>query len=163
MTHKLSIKLFATSDVPAEAMPPVFHRWIQQKSFPNHLLIDVAQDTSPRQWDIVAHIISEFTSGAGARDGIVRYGLYQQDAAMMTCFTPSALRSDHVHFIDGARGGSASAAEIVAGHAGVCAAASPPEATRTAAAMSPGNKRLVILLSLSLRPLAAVLVRQSKS
>ena len=42
--------------------------------------------------------------------GIVRYGLYRQDAAMMTCFTPSALRSDHVHFIDGARGGYASAA-----------------------------------------------------
>jgi hypothetical protein len=47
---------------------------------------------------------------AAARDGIVRYGLYPQDAAMMTCFTPSALRSDHVHFIDGARGGYASAA-----------------------------------------------------
>ena len=47
---------------------------------------------------------------AAARDGIVRYGLYRQDAAMMTCFTPSALRSDHVHFIDGARGGYASAA-----------------------------------------------------
>lgn len=47
---------------------------------------------------------------AAARDGIVRYGLHQQDAAMMTCFTPSALRSDHVHFIDGARGGYASAA-----------------------------------------------------
>ncbi len=47
---------------------------------------------------------------AAARDGIVHYGLYQQDAAMMTCFTPSALRSDHVHFIDGARGGYASAA-----------------------------------------------------
>jgi Protein of unknown function (DUF3095) len=40
----------------------------------------------------------------------VRYGLHRQDAAMMTCFTPSALRSDHVHFIDGARGGYASAA-----------------------------------------------------
>ncbi|MCA1538541.1 DUF3095 domain-containing protein [Bradyrhizobium sp. NBAIM32] len=47
---------------------------------------------------------------AAAREGIVRYGLYQQDAAMMTCFAPSALRSDHVHFIDGARGGYASAA-----------------------------------------------------
>src|SRR5438445_594705 len=35
-------------------------------------LIDAAQDTSPRQWDIVAHIISEFTSGAGARDGVTR-------------------------------------------------------------------------------------------
>jgi Protein of unknown function (DUF3095) len=45
-----------------------------------------------------------------ARDRVVHYGLYRQDAAMMTCFTPSALRSDHVHFIDGARGGYASAA-----------------------------------------------------
>ncbi len=38
----------------------------------DHVLIDEAQDTSPRQWDIVAHIISEFTSGQGARDGVVR-------------------------------------------------------------------------------------------
>ena len=47
---------------------------------------------------------------AAASAGTVRYGLHRQDAAMMTCFTPSALRSDHVHFIDGARGGYASAA-----------------------------------------------------
>ena len=45
-----------------------------------------------------------------ASAGIVRYGLHRQDAAMMTCFTPSVMRSDHVHFIDGARGGYASAA-----------------------------------------------------
>jgi ATP-dependent helicase/nuclease subunit A len=38
----------------------------------DHVLIDEAQDTSPRQWDIIAHIISEFTSGAGARDRLVR-------------------------------------------------------------------------------------------
>jgi ATP-dependent helicase/nuclease subunit A len=38
----------------------------------DHVLIDEAQDTSPRQWDIVAHIISEFTTGEGARDGVVR-------------------------------------------------------------------------------------------
>ena len=38
----------------------------------DHVLIDEAQDTSPRQWDIVFHLISEFTSGAGARDGLVR-------------------------------------------------------------------------------------------
>jgi hypothetical protein len=47
---------------------------------------------------------------AAASRRIVRYGLHRQDAAMMTCFTPSATRSDHVHFIDGARGGYASAA-----------------------------------------------------
>jgi len=38
----------------------------------DHVLIDEAQDTSPRQWDIIAHITSEFTTGAGARDGVVR-------------------------------------------------------------------------------------------
>jgi ATP-dependent helicase/nuclease subunit A len=38
----------------------------------DHVLIDEAQDTSPRQWDIVTHIISEFTSGAGARGGLTR-------------------------------------------------------------------------------------------
>jgi hypothetical protein len=42
--------------------------------------------------------------------GTVRYGTFRQDAAMMTCFTPSPLRSDHVHFVDGARGGYAAAA-----------------------------------------------------
>jgi hypothetical protein len=45
-----------------------------------------------------------------AAAGTVRYGAYRQDAAMMTCFTPSPLRSDHVHFVDGARGGYAAAA-----------------------------------------------------
>ena len=38
----------------------------------DHVLIDEAQDTSPRQWDIVEHITSEFAAGHGARDGITR-------------------------------------------------------------------------------------------
>lgn len=33
----------------------------------DHVLIDEAQDTSPRQWDIIRALVSEFTSGAGAR------------------------------------------------------------------------------------------------
>lgn len=47
---------------------------------------------------------------AAAASGIAKFGLHSQGAAMMTCFTPSALRDDHVHFIDGADGGYASAA-----------------------------------------------------
>ncbi|VIO66092.1 hypothetical protein CI1B_12040 [Bradyrhizobium ivorense] len=50
---------------------------------------------------------------AAAAQGIVRYGLHQQDAAMMTCFTPSVMRADHVHFIDGASGGYAAAATLL--------------------------------------------------
>jgi ATP-dependent helicase/nuclease subunit A len=38
----------------------------------DHVLIDEAQDTSPRQWDIVERLITEFTVGAGARDGTLR-------------------------------------------------------------------------------------------
>ncbi len=38
----------------------------------DHVLIDEAQDTSPRQWDIVERIISEFAAGKGARDGTLR-------------------------------------------------------------------------------------------
>src|SRR6266850_767115 len=58
--------------------------------------------------ELEAALTQRLTLAASA--GVVRYGLHRQDAAMMTCFTPSALRSDHVHFIDGARGGYASAA-----------------------------------------------------
>src|SRR6201996_8618403 len=47
---------------------------------------------------------------AASSAGVARYGLHRQEAAMMPCFTPAATRSDHVHFIDGARGGYASAA-----------------------------------------------------
>jgi ATP-dependent helicase/nuclease subunit A len=38
----------------------------------DHVLIDEAQDTSPRQWDIVEHVISEFAAGQGAREGATR-------------------------------------------------------------------------------------------
>ena len=33
----------------------------------DHILIDEAQDTSPRQWDIIRALADEFTAGAGAR------------------------------------------------------------------------------------------------
>src|SRR3954471_17097659 len=52
---------------------------------------------------------------AAASAGLIRYGVHRQDAAMMTCFTPSTFRSEHVHFIDGARGGYASAATALKG------------------------------------------------
>jgi hypothetical protein len=45
-----------------------------------------------------------------AAGGIAVYGLHRQQGGMMTCFTLSPTRSDHVHFIDGAQGGYASAA-----------------------------------------------------
>lgn len=44
-------------------------------------------------------------------DDLVRYGLHEQDEALMTCVAPSVMASDHVHFVDGAGGGYAAAAK----------------------------------------------------
>jgi ATP-dependent helicase/nuclease subunit A len=33
----------------------------------NHVLIDEAQDTSPQQWEVIRHLVSEFTAGESAR------------------------------------------------------------------------------------------------
>ena len=50
---------------------------------------------------------------AAAKAGHVRYGMHRQDEALMTCIVPSALASDHMHFLDGAGGGYARAAEAM--------------------------------------------------
>ncbi len=62
-------------------------------------------DCTPELAEALAQRLAE-----AAANGVVRHGLHRQDTAMMTCFTPSVMRSDHVQFIDGARGGYASAA-----------------------------------------------------
>src|SRR6202012_4349067 len=38
----------------------------------DHLLIDEAQDTSHKQWQIVRQLVAEFTAGVGARGGLNR-------------------------------------------------------------------------------------------
>jgi hypothetical protein len=50
---------------------------------------------------------------AAAAAGVARYGLHRQDAAMMTCFSPSPANPNHIHFIDGALGGYAMAASAL--------------------------------------------------
>lgn len=47
----------------------------------------------------------------GHRDaGILRFGICEQDEAVLTCFVPSFMNDDHFHFLDGAGGGYAAAA-----------------------------------------------------
>ncbi|KQT47529.1 adenylate cyclase [Aureimonas sp. Leaf454] len=50
---------------------------------------------------------------AANRRAPLAYGLHRQDAALVTCFVPAPSRSDHVHFIDGAAGGYAMAAQAM--------------------------------------------------
>lgn len=49
-----------------------------------------------------------------ARDeGVAHYGLHSQDSALMTCIVPSPFANNHMHFVDGAAGGYAKAAEML--------------------------------------------------
>ena len=73
------------------------------RKFDDALMMTV--DCSP---DAAARLRAILDEAAAA--GVVRYGLHMQDAALMTCVVPSALTSDHMHFVDGADGGYASAA-----------------------------------------------------
>ena len=87
---------------------------------PKNYVQQVVENSDFRKYDDGLRMILDCTEeleralaqllAKAASERIVRYGLHRQDAAMMTCFTPSVMRSDHVHFIDGARGGYASAA-----------------------------------------------------
>ncbi|AJC81690.1 hypothetical protein IE4803_PA00045 (plasmid) [Rhizobium etli bv. phaseoli str. IE4803] len=54
---------------------------------------------------------------AARAKGIARYGLHRQASALMTCFVPTPISRDHMHFIDGASGGYAVAASRMTGKA----------------------------------------------
>lgn len=59
-------------------------------------------------------LVAELDAAQSA--GVIRYGLHEQKEALVTCIVPSAVREDHVHFVDGAAGGyTMAAAQIKAG------------------------------------------------
>ncbi len=88
---------------------------------PARYMRQVVENTDYRKYDDGLRMILDCTPELAdtlerrlaAASGIARYGLFRQDTAMMTCFTPSPLRADHVHFVDGASGGYAAAASAL--------------------------------------------------
>lgn len=82
---------------------------------------DVALNTDFRKFDdglkLTVDISEELTKRLVERldtasdSGVCRYGIHRQNAALMTCIVPSAVRRDHMHFVDGATGGYAEAAK----------------------------------------------------
>ena len=99
---------------------------------PKKYLRQVVENSDFRKYDDGLRMILDCTpaladqleSQLKAASGTALYGLHRQDAAMMTCFTPSPMRSDHVHFVDGARGGYALAATALKAGSGDIAGAS---------------------------------------
>ena len=59
--------------------------------------------------------------------GLADFGLYRQSAALITCFVPSPLQANHVHFVDGANGGYALAARALKQSVATASLGSSPE------------------------------------
>jgi len=87
---------------------------------PGKYLSEVAANSDFRKFDDALRMIVDCSPGmakkiedalaAAEKEGHIRYGCHLEDAAIMTCFTPSPSQPTHVHFIDGAQGGYALAA-----------------------------------------------------
>ena len=87
---------------------------------PSHYLRQLAANSDYRKYDDGLRMTVDCSPAladeienrlrAASDEGIVRYGLHRQKAALMTCYTPSIHQDDHIHFVDGAAGGYAAAA-----------------------------------------------------
>ncbi len=71
-------------------------------------LLRLTVDCTPEQIDEIEGILKEASDA-----GLVRYGMYCQSHAIMTCLVPSANSSAHLHFLDGMGGGYAKAAAML--------------------------------------------------
>ena len=119
------LRVFATTVL----MWAVFRLGLRVGAFdPGTYRREVAENTDFRKFDdglimtvdctpaAVASVRSILDRASAA--GVLRYGLHEQDEALMTCFVPSALSSNHLHFVDGGGGGYAAAARMLDGAAG---------------------------------------------
>ncbi len=87
---------------------------------PETYLSQVAENSDFRKYDDGLRMTLDCTAALAARiealvteaarRGVVRFGLHRQNEALVTCFTPSVF-GEHFHFVDGAAGGYATAAQ----------------------------------------------------
>jgi len=67
--------------------------------------LDMTIDCTPEQADRIERILEGMEA-----EGVIRYGIFRQSEALMTCIVPSYSSDNHLHFIDGAQGGYTAAA-----------------------------------------------------
>jgi hypothetical protein len=87
---------------------------------PRRYLRQLVENTDFRKFDDGLRMTIDCTSATAdavetylllAREsGACHFGIHRQESANLTCYVPSRIRSDHVHFVDGATGGFAAAA-----------------------------------------------------
>ncbi len=97
--------------------------WKTKNFDPAHYRRMTGLNTDFRKFNDVLRITVDCTPQSLARaktmleaakaDGTIRYGIYEQDVAIMTCIVPSIETDYHLHFLDGASGCCALAAKMM--------------------------------------------------
>ena len=104
----LSYTVFRTGMRVGDFDPAVYRRQVVENSdfrkYDDNLRMTL--DCTPALADRIEQQLAK-----AARENIVRFGMHRQPAAIMTCIVPSITESNHVHFVDGAAGGYALAAQ----------------------------------------------------
>ncbi|MDK3075619.1 DUF3095 domain-containing protein [Sedimentitalea sp. JM2-8] len=100
--------LFFKSGVKAGAFDPAHYARMVSNNADFRKFDDGLKMTLDCDPDTIATIRSLLERAE--RDGILRFGLFEQAEAMMTCFVPSVTQDNHIHLVDGASGGYAQAA-----------------------------------------------------
>ena len=104
----LSYTVFLTNMRVGEFDPTVYRREVVENSdfrkYDDNLRMTL--DCTPALADRIERRLAQ-----AASEGIVRFGIHRQPAAIMTCIVPSVTESNHMHFVDGAAGGYALAAQ----------------------------------------------------
>ncbi|MEM9677928.1 MAG: DUF3095 domain-containing protein [Pseudomonadota bacterium] len=67
--------------------------------------LKITVDCSPTVKDQIIACLDQ-----AEKSGHLTYGLFEQEAALLTCIVPSVMEDDHFHYVDGAGGGYAMAA-----------------------------------------------------
>ncbi len=83
--------------------------WVQYKLDRgiDHLLVDEAQDTSPRQWEVITALVEEFFAGKGARDSsrsVFAVGDEKQSIYSFQGAEPTSFSRQRDHFDEKAKG-----------------------------------------------------------
>ena len=73
------------------------------RKFDDGLIMTI--DCSPETIERLREILDR-----ASREDVLRYGMYIQEQALLTCIAPAVTESDHIHFVDGAGGGYVAAA-----------------------------------------------------
>ena len=78
----------------------------------DHVLIDEAQDTSPKQWEIIERLVAEFSAGAGARGAAPAHDLRGRRRKAVDLLIPGRRAARNSHEMRGSFERAFEAAEL---------------------------------------------------